>query len=147
MAVFSNQNIKGAAQRASIHYFDPKSSAGKITQDFNIRENLFFSRAEQNDIGFHFKDIVQMFCLQSRHRINRPVCDHLIRGQDQALCINFFIDRNLIEQILPERVILIVHGAPTLNVATMIDAKAVGVDAIQIIYREADLALSTVASY
>jgi len=39
-------------------------------------------------------------------------------------------DRLLIEQISPERVTLVVRGAPVLNDATLVDAQAVGLDEI-----------------
>ncbi len=39
-------------------------------------------------------------------------------------------DRLLIEQILPKRVTLVVRGAPVINDATLVDARAVGLDEI-----------------
>ncbi|MBN1303645.1 MAG: DUF89 family protein [Anaerolineales bacterium] len=39
-------------------------------------------------------------------------------------------DRLLIEQLMPERVKLVVRGAPVINDATLVDAKAVGLDTL-----------------
>jgi len=48
-------------------------------------------------------------------------------------------DRLLIEQISPERVTLVVRGTPVLNDATLVDAQAVGLDAIvEIIDNDSD---------
>jgi hypothetical protein len=63
---------------------------------------------------------------------------HFHRTIDQARSILYLtdnageiaFDRLLIEQILPERVTLVVRGSPVINDATLVDAQAVGLDAI-----------------
>jgi uncharacterized protein with ATP-grasp and redox domains len=76
-----------------------------------------------------------------RHALSEPFfgeqerfCQALARARsilylaDNAGEIAF--DRLLIEQISPERVTLVIRGAPVINDATLVDARAVGLDKI-----------------